>query len=42
MDQFVKDQIVYGLKYVPANLLKAAFIPKSSPETKAFRENHFM
>ncbi len=38
MEQFVIDQIKYGLKYVPANLIKSLFISKSSPETESFRE----
>ena len=33
MEDFVKNQIVYGLKYVPGNLVKSAFRPKSSSET---------
>ncbi len=42
MEQFVKDQIKYGLKYIPANLIKFPFIKKSNAETKALREKEFM
>ncbi len=38
MEQFVKNQITAGLKYLPANLAKSYFIKSSSEETKAFRE----
>ena len=38
MEQFIKDQISAGLKYLPANLLKSYFIKSSSDETKRFRE----
>lgn len=37
MEDFVKDQISYGLKYLPANLLRSYFIRKSSDETKRIR-----
>lgn len=40
MEQFVKDQITAGLKYLPSNLLKSYFIKKSSPEVKRFREKN--
>ena len=42
MEQFVKDQIKYGLKYLPGNLIKSFFIKRSSPETEAFREKEFI
>lgn len=38
MEQFIKDQITAGLKYLPSNLLKSYFIKSSSPESKNFRE----
>lgn len=38
MEQFIKDQISSGLRYLPSNLLKSYFIKSSSDETKAFRE----
>lgn len=42
MEQFIKDQIKYGLKYLPSNLLKSFFIKKSSEETKQFREKEYI
>lgn len=42
MEQFVKDQITYGLKYLPANLIKSFFIKQSSKETEDFRNNQFI
>ena len=42
MEEFVKNQIKYGLKYVPANLAKSFFIKKSNEETKALREKGFI
>ncbi len=42
MEQFIADQIRYGLKYLPANLLKSFFIPKRSPETRRLREREFL
>lgn len=42
MEDFVKNQIVYGLKYVPGNLVKSAFRPKSSSETRTLRERGFI
>ena len=38
MEQFIKDQITAGLKYLPSNLIKSYFIKSSSPETKSIRE----
>ena len=38
MEQFVADQIKYGLKYLPVNLAKSFFIKQSNPETVAFRK----
>ncbi len=38
MEQFIKDQITSGLKYLPSNLLKSFFIKSSSAETKSIRE----
>ena len=42
MEEFVATQIKYGLKYVPANLLKSYFIPQSSAETRALRARGFL
>ncbi len=42
MEQFIIDQIKYGLKYIPVNLLKYPFIKKETDETKAFRSKGFM
>lgn len=42
MEQFVKDQITYGLKYLPINLLKSYFIKRSSPETLRLRKKGFI
>ncbi len=38
MEQFIKDQISAGLKYLPLNLVKSYFIKSSSEETKKFRK----
>lgn len=38
MEQFIKDQITAGLKYLPSNLIRSYFIRSSSDETKRFRE----
>ncbi|MBQ6119969.1 MAG: hypothetical protein IJK98_12100 [Clostridia bacterium] len=37
MEEFVKNQIIYGLKYLPGHLIKSYFIPQSSEETRALR-----
>ena len=42
MEEFVATQIRYGLKYVPMNLLRSCFIPRSSEETRALRERGFL
>lgn len=42
MEQFIIDQVTYGLKYVPANLAKSFFIKKSSAETKKLRKNFIL
>lgn len=42
MEQFIKDQIVYSLKYLPANLLKSFFIPKENEATKDLRKKGFL
>lgn len=39
MENFIKDQITAGVKYLPANLLKSYFIRGSSEETKKIRKN---
>ncbi len=38
MDDFLKDQIINCIKYLPTNIIKSYFIKKSSAETEAFRE----
>lgn len=38
MEQFIKDQITAGLKFLPINLLKSYFIKSSSEQTKEFRK----
>ena len=38
MDDFLKNQIINSIKYIPANIVKSFFIPKSSDETKALRK----
>ena len=42
MEQFVKDQITYGMKYLPINWLKSYFIKKDSQETREFRKRGFI
>ena len=42
MEEFVATQIKYGLRYVPANILKSYCIPQSSPETRALRSRGFL
>lgn len=42
MEQFIVDQITYGLKYVPGNLAKSFFIRKSNEETKKLRKNFIL
>ncbi len=39
MDDFLKNQIINSVKYIPANIVKSFFIHKSSPETEALRKN---
>lgn len=42
MEQYVIDQIKWGAKYLPINLVKYAFISKSSEETRRLREKGFI
>ncbi|MBR0509063.1 MAG: hypothetical protein IJJ85_03010 [Clostridia bacterium] len=42
MEEFVKNQIVYGLKYLPGNLIRSYFIPKASDETRSMRARGFL
>ncbi|MBR5409358.1 MAG: hypothetical protein IK104_01690 [Clostridia bacterium] len=42
MEEFVKTQILYGLKYLPKNLIKSYFIPKETAATRALRERGFL
>ncbi len=42
MEQFILDQIRYGLRYLPLNLAKSFFIPRSSAETRALRRREFL
>ena len=37
MEKYIVDQIKYGLKYVPGNLIKSLFMKKNSGETENFR-----
>ena len=38
MEQYIKDQITYGLKYLPKSLVKYNFIEKSSYETEKMKK----
>lgn len=38
MDDFLKEQIINCIKYLPANIIKSYFIKTCSDETKAIRE----
>ncbi len=40
MDEFLKDQIINCIKYLPTNIVKSYFIKQSSEETEAFRRKH--
>lgn len=42
MEEFVLNQIKYGLKYVPLNLAKSFFIKNSNAETDALRKKGFI
>ena len=42
MEQFVIDQIKYGLKYLPSNLIKSFFISDTSAKAEALREKGFL
>lgn len=42
MEQFIKDQIAYGLKYLPKSLAKYPFTEKSTKETESFRRREFI
>ena len=42
MEQFVKDQITYGLKIVPGNLAKSLVIRDKNEETEAMRKRGFI
>lgn len=42
MEEFVKNQIVYGLKYVPVQWLRSYFIPRESEETRTLRRRGFL
>ncbi len=42
MEQYIKDQITYGLRYLPWNLIKYPFLPKESKETKRWRSREFL
>ena len=39
MDEFLKDQIINCIKYLPSNIIKSYFIKPYSEETRAFRKN---
>lgn len=40
MDDFLKNQIINSIKYIPANIAKSFFIKKSNPETRSMRAKH--
>ena len=42
MEQFILDQVTYGLKYLPVNLAKSFFIKQSSEETKKLRKDFIL
>ncbi len=42
MEQFIIDQIKYGLKYLPANLAKYPFVKKHSVQTDMMRKKEFV
>ena len=42
MDDFLKNQIINSIKYIPINIVKSFFIAKSSDETKALRKKGFV
>lgn len=42
MEEYVANQIKYGLKYLPSNFAKSYFIKSGSEETKAFRKKGFI
>ena len=42
MEQFVKDQIEYGLKYIPRNLAKSFFMAKTNDAVKEMRRRGFI
>ncbi len=42
MEQFIIDQIKYGLKYLPVSLAKYPFTEKSNAQAKALREKEFI
>ena len=42
MEQFVLDQIRYGLKYIPKNIAKSFFVKKRNEETEAIRKKGFI
>lgn len=42
MEQFVADQIKYGLKYIPGSLTKSFLIKSENEETRAMRKKGFI
>ena len=42
MEQFVVNQIKYGLRYLPVNALRSHLIPGRSEETRAMRKRGFI
>ncbi len=40
MDEFLKDQIINSIKYLPTNIVKSYFKKTSSEETRIFREKY--
>ena len=42
MEEFIANQIKYGVKYVPKNFVKSFFIPKTNAETRKWRDKGFI
>ncbi len=42
MEQYILDQIKYGLKLVPSNLAKSFFVKKENDDSRAVRERGFI
>lgn len=42
MEQFIIDQVKYGIRYLPKSLMKYPFTEKSTAETASFRSREFI